>query len=84
MTRAETKPPAAKPGVSLAACTKQEACLATEMTQQLRKMIGETAAKAMLQQYRQAVLRDRGKKQRYWVDATGANVRVVLRENVAP
>jgi hypothetical protein len=41
-------------------------------------------AKALLSQYTQAVLRDRGKKQRYWVDAKGMPLKLVHQKNVAP
>jgi hypothetical protein len=71
-------------GVKLVACAKQDAGPATKITQKLRQMFGCKAAKAMMSQYTQVVLRDRGNKQRYWVDATGATVRLELQTNVAP
>ena len=70
--------------VELVPCAKQEAGLATETTQQLRRILGNSAAKALLSQYTQAVLRDRGKKQRYWVDAKGMPLKLVHQKNVAP
>ena len=70
--------------VELVPCARQEAGLATETTQQLRRILGKSAAKALLSQYTQAVLRDRGKKQRYWVDAKGMPLKLVHRKNVAP
>jgi hypothetical protein len=70
--------------VELVPCAKQEAGLATETTQQLRRILGNSAAKALLSQYTQAVLQDRGKKQRYWVDATGATLRLAPQKNVTP
>ena len=79
---------AASPEMNLAPtlvpCAKNAAGLATEITQQLRQMVGREAAKALLSQYTQAVLRDCGKKQRYWTDAAGATMKLMQPKNVAP
>jgi cytochrome c2 len=68
---------------TLVPCGKNEAGLATEITQQLQQMVGREAAKALLSQYTQAVLRDCGKK-RYWIDAAGATMKLMQQKNVAP
>jgi hypothetical protein len=62
----------------------REAGAATEMTRQLMELLGYKAAVALMSKYTQAVLRNHGKKQRYWVEADGSTLRLLLQKNVAP
>ena len=71
--------------VELLPCAKPEAEAATYITQALRKQCGNEVAAAILRKYQQKVMRDHtGKLQRYWVDATGATLKLVQQKNVTP
>ena len=71
--------------VELVPCAKQEAESVTCIRQALRAKCGDEVAAAILGQCHQKVLRDSaGKLQRYWVDATGATLKLAHQKNVAP
>jgi hypothetical protein len=63
----------------LVTCAKEEADVATTLKRNMQQKLGVDVAAAMLGQYQQKVLRDpQGKCQRYFVDAAGLTVRLVL------
>jgi hypothetical protein len=69
----------------LVPCARQEAETATYIRQTLRQKLGNEAAEAILAQCQQKVVRSHtGKLQRYWVDATGATLRLAPQKNVTP
>ena len=69
----------------LVPCTRQEAETATYIRQTLRQKLGNEAAEAILAQCQQKVVRSHtGKLQRYWVDVTGATLRLAPQKNVTP
>jgi hypothetical protein len=71
--------------MELVPCARQDAETATYIRQALQQQCGDDVAAAILGQHQQKVMRDRnGELQRYWVDATGATLRLAQPKNVAP
>ena len=71
-------------GELLEPCPREDAQPASVVKQSLQKLLGEDATAIVLEQYTNKVMRvPGGKPQRYFVDATGATVKLVHHKNVA-